>query len=108
MSSNERFVRWQAVLREHLSYAINLFLTFSVAIGLRLQSCLVCGTPCLERGNQSHIWGDYHNYVVSDRESARLDTWLLSALLTTWPWRRHLGIPHDEHDAASFSKNSLS
>lgn len=31
MSSNERFVRWQAVLREHLSYAINLFLTFSVA-----------------------------------------------------------------------------
>jgi hypothetical protein len=31
MSSNERFVRWHAVLRKHLSYAINLFLTFSVA-----------------------------------------------------------------------------
>jgi hypothetical protein len=27
----ERFVRWQAILREHLSYAINLFLTYSVA-----------------------------------------------------------------------------
>ncbi|SRR5260370_23692082 len=27
----ERFVRWQAILREHLSYAIGLFLTYSVA-----------------------------------------------------------------------------
>ncbi len=31
MLTNERFVRWQAILREHLSYTINLFLTFSVA-----------------------------------------------------------------------------
>lgn len=31
MPTNERFVRWQATLREHLSYAVNLFLTFSVA-----------------------------------------------------------------------------
>ena len=31
MSSNERFVRWQAILREHLSYSIGLVLTFSVA-----------------------------------------------------------------------------
>jgi|HubBroStandDraft_6_1064221.scaffolds.fasta_scaffold463433_2 hypothetical protein len=31
MNDNQRFVRWQAILREQLSYAINLFLAFSVA-----------------------------------------------------------------------------
>jgi hypothetical protein len=31
MPGNDRFVRWQAILREHLGYTINLFLTFSVA-----------------------------------------------------------------------------
>jgi hypothetical protein len=33
MPSNNRFIRWQAILREHLGYAINLFLTYSVAAG---------------------------------------------------------------------------
>jgi hypothetical protein len=31
MVDKERFIRWQAILREHLSYTINLLLTFSVA-----------------------------------------------------------------------------
>jgi hypothetical protein len=31
MNNNQRFVRWQVILREQLSYAINLFLAFSVA-----------------------------------------------------------------------------
>lgn len=32
MNSNDRFVRWQSVLRDHVSFVNNLFLTISVAI----------------------------------------------------------------------------
>ena len=32
MHSNERFIRWQSVLRDHVSFVNNLFLTISVAI----------------------------------------------------------------------------
>jgi hypothetical protein len=31
MQGTARFVRWQAIYREHFSYAVNLFLTYSVA-----------------------------------------------------------------------------
>ncbi len=31
MLGDNRFVRWQTILREYLGYAINLFLTYSVA-----------------------------------------------------------------------------
>lgn len=32
MLSNERFIRWQSVLRDHVSFVNNLFLTISVAV----------------------------------------------------------------------------
>lgn len=32
MSNDDRFVRWQSVLRDHISFVNNLFLTISVAI----------------------------------------------------------------------------
>lgn len=32
INSNERFTRWQQILREHLSYLNNLILTFSIGI----------------------------------------------------------------------------
>ena len=32
MNNNERFIRWQSVLRDHVSFVNNLFLTISIAI----------------------------------------------------------------------------